>query len=198
VEVDESISPHRRLAVSDGAIMVAATAIGFSWYRSVDQDVITAQLSGVLPRTFRTEEVVMTLLTDIGFCWPMAFVWSIAGLLLRLRRPRPGLRLLMRQPGFIASCAVVVVAAFLVLPFLIVGFLKGPMLAFTPWDHLTFYDENPTAVGLSVTTAWVVAALGGNWRAERGWIDRIGRVLGTYWIVEMVASIWLRLWNEIG
>jgi len=179
VEVNESISPHRRLAVTDGAIMVAATAIGLSWYRSVDQDVITAQLSGVLPRTSRTGEVVMTLLTDIGFCWPMAFVWSIAGLMLRLRRPRPGLRLLMRQPGFIASCAVAVVAAFLLLPFLIVGFLKGPMLGFTPWDHLTFDDGNPTAVGLSVTTAWVVAALGGNWRAERGWIDRIGRVLGT-------------------
>jgi hypothetical protein len=128
----------------------------------------------------------------------MAFVWSIAGLLLRLRQPRPGLGSLMRQPGFVASCAVAVVAAFLVLPFLTAWALNGPTDAFTPWDHLTFDWENSTAVGLAVTTAWVVTALGGNWRPEREWTDRLGRVLGAYWVVLLVASVWLRLWNEIG
>jgi hypothetical protein len=190
--------PHRKMAVSDGAILVAATAIGFAWYRSVDREVVTVQLSGMLPRTFRVGEVVSTLLADLNFCWPMAFVWSIAGFLLRLRRPRPSLPRLMCQPGSIAFCSVVVVAAFLVLPFWVVSLLQGPTPAFSPWDHLTFDWENANTIGLAVTTAWFTSALGGRWRPERNWLDRMGRVLGVYWVILALSSLGLRLWNEIG
>ena len=42
---------------------------------------------------------------------------------------------------------------------------------------------------LVVALAWLIMALGGWWRPERSWIDRLGEVLGASWIVMMLA--WL-------
>jgi hypothetical protein len=41
---------------------------------------------------------------------------------------------------------------------------------------------------MRILAAWFVLALGRRRRAERGGIDRLGRALGTAWIVGMVVG----------
>jgi hypothetical protein len=36
--------------------------------------------------------------------------------------------------------------------------------------------------GAAVFWCWVTMALGGRWRGESGWVDRLGRLIGVAWI----------------
>jgi hypothetical protein len=45
-------------------------------------------------------------------------------------------------------------------------------------------------VGGAVASLWTVMWLSGTWYAERSWIDRVGRVLGVYWITTSVLFGW--------
>ena len=95
-----------------------------------------------------------------------------AFLLVRLRRPRPPLRALLRHPGSVAGLAI----------------LFGQFWV-TGWLHRLYfgrlYDAMVTAiaVGGTVAVAWAVLALSRRWEAEPGWVDRIGRLLGAAAIV---------------
>jgi hypothetical protein len=42
--------------------------------------------------------------------------------------------------------------------------------------------------GYSVGAVWLLLVLSGRWRAERSWIDRLGRLLGVVWIAAAVAA----------
>jgi hypothetical protein len=43
--------------------------------------------------------------------------------------------------------------------------------------------------GFSVAVAWLTLTLGGRWRPEPSWIDRMGRVLGFYFIAIIPLAI---------
>ena len=45
-------------------------------------------------------------------------------------------------------------------------------------------------IGSAVAVSWLILWLGGGWRAEPSWIDRLGRLLGVFWIVFGVA-LWI-------
>ena len=45
-----------------------------------------------------------------------------------------------------------------------------------------------TPCGPAVAAVWTVLALAGRWRPEASWIDRLGRGLGTTWIVVSVLA----------
>ncbi len=115
---------------------------------------------------------------------------TLAILAIRLRRPRPDLRRLYRQPGAVAVSAAVVVIFWDVIGLLVQFSLsesnqsqlnERPYYANSAfaWAFL----ETPETIGLAVGVSWVLLALGGRWRAERGWIDRAGRVIGVAWLV---------------
>jgi hypothetical protein len=36
----------------------------------------------------------------------------------------------------------------------------------------------PAAVGGAVAASWGILALSRRWQAERGWVDRVGQILG--------------------
>jgi hypothetical protein len=56
--------------------------------------------------------------------------------------------------------------------------------------HGTFVASLSPACGRTVAAVWLVIALAGRWKAERSWIDRLGRVLGVVWIVvSMLAAV---------
>jgi hypothetical protein len=188
-------SPSKRFSVSDVVVLTAATALGLCWYTSVDHEVVLAHLKGALPEKLDARWVTTTLAADVWFCWPMAFVWSLAGLFLRLCRPRPRLRHLMRQPGFVAYCSVAVVGLLLVFPMLVADAALDFASPLSPWEHLTFDWENANAVGLTVAVGWIVSWLSGRWRPEPSWIDRMGRIFGVYWITMVPAYLWLCLSN---
>jgi hypothetical protein len=90
-----------------------------------------------------------------------------AFLLIRMRRPRPAPRALLRQPGTAAGLAMIV-GLFWGTGFLVWLFPEGI-------DSVTVAS---LAVGGSVAMAWGTLALGRWWGPEPGWVDRLGRVLG--------------------
>jgi hypothetical protein len=49
-----------------------------------------------------------------------------------------------------------------------------------------------SAIGTSmaVAAAWLLLAASGRWRSEPGWLDGLGRVLGTFWIAIIPFSRW--------
>ena len=48
----------------------------------------------------------------------------------------------------------------------------------------------PSLAGTAVLVAWLILALSGRWRRERGWIDAVGLVLGLVW-VGLLGLDWL-------
>ncbi len=95
-----------------------------------------------------------------------------AFLLVRLRRPRPPIRALLRQPGAVAGLAIIFGQVWV-----------------TGWLHRLFFGRlnDPTvtaiAVGGTVALGWALLGLSRKREAESGWIDRLGRLLGVSAIV---------------
>jgi hypothetical protein len=90
-----------------------------------------------------------------------------AFLVIRLRRPRPPLRSLIRQPGTVAAMAAVFGL------FWVTGWLQ---LMFP--DRISSETGAAIAAGGTVAAAWIVLSFSGWGRAEPGWIDCLGRLLG--------------------
>jgi hypothetical protein len=90
-----------------------------------------------------------------------------AVLLFRLGRPRPSFRALTRQPGAVASVAVIF-----------------GLVWVTGWLHRLFFARFNTesvtamAVGGTVVLAWSALAISRQWQSEPTWIDGMGRALG--------------------
>lgn len=59
------------------------------------------------------------------------------------------------------------------------------------WLSLSWGLHESAYAGHGIAGAWLIMALGGWWRPERTWIERIGRALGTAWIAVMMT--WLVL-----
>jgi hypothetical protein len=122
-----------------------------------------------------------------------AAAWSLALLALRLRRPRPRLRRLTRQPGMVAGAAAAVVLSIRMVN---IGIMLGVYAAWVPETPVLAVLENygelpyiPAEVGCAVAAAWVVQGLSGRWHAEPSWLDRAGRALGFFWIA-MIPPSW--------
>jgi hypothetical protein len=87
--------------------------------------------------------------------------------IIRLRRPRPPARDLLRQPGTVAALAMVL------------GLFWGT--GFLLWafpGRVDSFTAAPIAVGSAVAISWTILALSRRWQAEPGWPDRMGRSLG--------------------
>jgi hypothetical protein len=98
------------------------------------------------------------------YLYAMTFIFFV----LRLKRPRPAIRVLLRQPGTVACLAILFGAV------CVSGYLDYFFFYFKAHMHLTTF----LAVGGTVAVAWAILSLSGKWQAEPGWIDRIGRLLG--------------------
>ena len=114
---------------------------------------------------------------------------SCALCILRLRKPRPSLRRIIRQPGA-AACASVVIYAIVIL----IGdcIYERKYFAEHGWylliEHMSLMF-GCHLLGGPVAGAWIVLWIGRVGRLEPSWIDRAGRVLGVYWIVKLHSSL---------
>ena len=97
----------------------------------------------------------------------LLFGFTLAFLIIRLRRPRPPWGALLRQPGMVAALAMIFGVFWGI----------GTLVTLFP-DRFDSISVAPSAVGYSVALAWGVLASSRKWRPERGWIDRVGRLLG--------------------
>ena len=126
-----------------------------------------------------------------GVLFLFALFLSLAFLAIRLRRPRPTLRRIMTQPGSVAALTAIVVG---VGSFLCEGARLGvrfamtgkPPTSFSWWKECSLASEH---VGLVVAATWIILAMARRWRREPGWIDGIGILIGSLWL--MVSLVFL-------
>jgi hypothetical protein len=99
-------------------------------------------------------------------------------LVARLRRPRPALRRMACQPGFVA-CAALCLATLLEvdLSFLQLATIPAPASIALP--------------GAAVVASWTLLASLRLWRPEASWVDRAGRIVGAYWLAMTCWTFWV-------
>jgi hypothetical protein len=189
-----STETTRRFNVGDSLILLAAICLGIAgirdriltfvprvhrWNQDLDRyldDRASAPPVDPEELDFSLRSLVIEA-SDEGQAWLLSVLVGLtpAQILLRLRRPRPGWRDLVHQPGFIACLAAVA------------GYLidRG-------WDDSIGlrFAAFPFWTSMAVLAAWALLLILKRCRAERRWIDRLGRVLGTAWIV---AGFWPQL-----
>jgi hypothetical protein len=200
-------SQNRRCTLLDVMALVAATAIGLSLTRTYSLEALNNNLEHYpfIPR------ILLTIWEAILAVLPVPAMWSIALFGLRLRRPHPPLRWLVRQPGFVAAGAVTLVGAIRLAGFLALiartlgnhvytlGALfdafamtvsyRGPVNVATVYNT-AYFASSAFGTSTAVATAWLLLAVSGRWRSEPVWLDRLGRGLGTFWIVIIPFSCW--------
>lgn len=173
------IDDRRRFTIADGMILVASTALALVAARSKIVD-------PSMPRT--TWAWAVPNLTWVGLAFTLALIP------IRLGRPRPARDELWRQPGLLA-CVSVAIALLISILEQVVSIstfaMRRPNISlrgeFGPILEETIYRLPGQAI-LVIAASWTILALGGRWKAERGWIDRAGRVIGVYWIVINLVS----------
>jgi hypothetical protein len=122
---------------------------------------------------------VPTLLLISASLWP-----------LRLARPGNRSYRTARLPGMAVSYAAWTALAFALVrsAFVVRAWLATmyfPDVGVLPWSDGAVLRVIATKdmIGSAVAVSWLVLWLAGLWRTEPSWIDRLGRVLGVYWIV---------------
>jgi hypothetical protein len=172
----------REFRISDAMILMAGAALALA--AGSHLLVLLADMLGRLGREAASHR------TDLPAHWPAFWgathdslrnsVWygyQVAATILlgltpvffvvRLRRPRPPLRILVREPGTVAGLSMVI------------GLFWGTgcLLWLFP-GQVDSMTAAPTAVGGAVAIGWGVLALSRRWTSEAGWVDLLGRVLG--------------------
>ena len=176
---------QRRLNLLDVMAFVAMAGTGLISLREVSPD-------DFLP--FRTVFVSTIRHSLVGPFLPCGLVWTLAVLLLRFKHPRPPRRYLARQPGVVACAASVLAAAAgasaLMLVMVARHYAQGDSIALTDRFATRFMEGMAPYMGFSVLAAWLVLVLNKMWRPEPSWIDRLGRVMGVFWIAMIPIFVW--------
>jgi len=174
VTVTDSDRPGSRpFRLGDAMIFIIALGLGLALARPAIA--LIADAIGTEPRwRFQTIAGAVSLgrmcnIVVLNFL----FFLLPAFLIVRLRRPRPALRSLISQPGFVA-CATPVAIVFAGIPLS----LLGPDSAGQVIELV-----GQTLAIAAAPLLWIILIATGRWNAEPGWIDRLGRVLGVLWMV---------------
>jgi hypothetical protein len=192
----------RKLTVLDAMILVGATASALALMRSqwpTDLGIQDAYTDST--HALRLSNLLMIIRHHVYFASYMIAMWTLSCLILRLRQPRPALRLLTREPGMVACIAAVIVMAIrminlgsLISVLAIDGVNSVPGLSaldLFPDDFINI----PSEIGCAVTAAWIIQAISGRWRCEPNWIDRVGRSIGAFWIATIPFSWFSVHWS---
>src|SRR4051794_29531136 len=105
----------RRFMLADAMILVAATAMGIAWTRAYVMGIQPFQFSA----SFHGNGMSFLLRFWIPVAVPCLAMWSVAAFILAFSRPRPVLRRLAHQPGFVACGMATLVSATRVVPTLL-------------------------------------------------------------------------------
>ena len=195
----------RSFGVVDAAVLVVVLAVGFASYR-----VCKEQWAGMRAIPFsRQPDEWPTELIDAMMTWvPLWLTPATVALLgLRCRQPRPRLRRLARQPGFVASVAassVFAVGGLLI--FLVLAVRLLPTWRFDYWRafywplffRCAFDLRLPNLMGAAVAGTWLILILSGRWHPAKSWLDRLGRILGCCWIALFLINGFLGPWFYLG
>lgn len=191
---------RRRFTLFDLMILAAAAAVGLglrqhmvsstevSWselwtadslqnWSAADRDYF---LFGLIEKLYFSGVMVLASLT-------------FALIPIRLMKPRGTLVRIGRQPGWVASVA----AAFVLI--VMSGYRELVALVLRGSDSVEVADLSDLCLmgfslaGIAVAAAWLCSWISRRRRAERGWVDRLGRLVGWCWIVFALLFAALRL-----
>jgi hypothetical protein len=175
--IDMKHRPERRINLLDIMIVVAAAAVGF-W------------LSQIYMRDSRSAPGWERWL---GASYLVLLAVTLGLLVPRLLPPRPSIRRLARQPGFLAEIAVL---SFVILKSIAWGIDRlaqrgGPgSFGFDLWLHNFLISiSGPFYVGPAVATAWIIGLLQGMRWARPDWLESLGRLVGLLWLVYWVVLL---------
>jgi len=183
--------PVRRFGVMDTVILVAALAVAATSIRPFVQ--FGTGMVSFFEEYFPS--VKRTAYTDVvlNAVEPWLAALTVAFIVIRLRRPRPPFRRLVRQPGMAACLAVLTLMA-------VNCVAVGTALAIlgTPREEEALYGRFVMPIlhkaGGGVAAVWLVMGLARVCRPEPGWIDRAGRLLGLCWVLIFLAGTWDGFW----
>jgi hypothetical protein len=179
------VAQSRRFTLADSMVLIAATAVGLSVTKPYAE--FLWDRSGAIMSHWAARAVA----TINGLVPPTLAALTLAVLVLRLRRPRPRLRRVFRQPGAVASAAVATSA---VLGALMVAYSA----AVSGWSDPNLPIGITAAMAASlVTGSWMALAIGGRWHPERSWPDRAGRTLGWWWVGLVFLGLLAYPWQFI-
>jgi hypothetical protein len=170
---------HRRFTLADGMILVAASAIGIA-----------------LIRVSQASVPIFDSNPAIEYLYASAWVpclWTASMVLVGVRGPCPGRRRLARSPGWMACLGASFGAMTLaVVNWAFYGLSRiagGPSMWFLDLGNWVWLTTRAlwAGPGLMVAATWMTLAVGGRWRPERVWTERVGIALGAYWILLLIA-----------
>lgn len=184
--------PRRRFTLSDAILLITALAIGLAWMRYYRRTVagdtsfpnVIDTPSAAFPGFYRVRVARWWIECSYHAVAPV----TLAVLVARLRKPRPQLQRLTRQPGTV-GCAAAVLAA-------VVHHLLKIFDAVLNWFGGDFWHDFGTLAysqgdaaypGLAIAAVWLLLAISGRWRRERDWIDRTGIALSLFWLAAPIA-----------
>jgi hypothetical protein len=168
-------------------VLIAATALGLAWAAQGWSRLESATRGPTWSWNWIRDTGILVLATSL----PCLLAWTAALALLRIRSPRPSWRRASRQPGMTANLAASL-ASLALLPsvatLILVRYYRNAGSTTNLWRDLMaglieFLAMVTPIVGFVVLIAWILLAIQRQWRCERSWIDRSGRVLGALWIV---------------
>ena len=194
----------RRIGLLDAMILVAAVAIGLAWSRAAQKDenyLYPTPLDGYFMKEVGrhvSSKVRALMRLDYGMrlIAPCVACLSIGLLALRLRATGFQRGVAAFSPG-VTACASVIVVFFVRCVRLGIDLLfRHESLGGNAndygnmewlWDGF-FSLVNPVNMGMAVVGSWVALMLSKGWKPEPSAIDRVGRLLGVYWIAAMMID----------
>jgi hypothetical protein len=185
-----------KFALLHGMILVAGIAVCFSMrYAHLRYSLIIAQAI----EEWRTQHSILLLVKKAQGLFldtpPYVAIGTLTVWLMGFCPPRPALRRLTRQPGFVACFAASsVILASISLDLLelwayshieVITARIGPQPSFNLVSTLTVNEQYP---GYAVGVAWCLLWLGGRWRSDPSQLDALGRALGYYWLAFIILG----------
>jgi hypothetical protein len=184
MEVDRQSPTVAQLMVLVGASAVACWAVQAATVAKSPLDLWREVVAAIAEGKPFGEAIAATGALLMFVVAPMLAAWSATLALIALRLPRASWPRLRDRPGVMAGFQVVLVVAAVT--------AAGPLLSFSfgP-ESLVQVAVGLVAVfsGLTVFACWVTMAFLRTWRHEPTWVDRLGLLLGSAWIVTLPFTL---------
>ncbi len=167
----------RRFSLLDAMALVAATAVGLALHRAFWSEA---------PPFVQARDPRGILLRVMIFLTPLAAMWTAAVLALSTRPRQRRWRRVFLRPGAAVCCAAV---SALVVGIAVLGFGLGAGSPYFLISSLMLFGL-PTTAGATVVSTWILLILVQGYRPSADWADRLGRLLGLYWMAWLPILAW--------
>jgi hypothetical protein len=198
VRSDAEAAP-RPFGVGDGMILIAGLFVAMAWDRPRVLDPLL-RVSEPAPYSWWLAEEAASI---SALLLQVLVVASLTVLALRLRPKRPSLGRLVQQPGAVA-CALASAASVAVGSMVLASHCASGRPLAASWARAAD-DLKPdklmivaVLIGMAVLMAWIVLLARRQWKPETGWVDRLGRLVGTGWIAMIGAGMFLLILRLAG